>query len=232
MGTLEEIRARLKRGSFGYAVGFVLVLAMPAVLLMSLIYPPVIVSQGQAHRIFYTHVPIAWIALYAPLISAVAGVLYLVKRREIFDVWSVANARLAMLCAVCVVISGPLWASTEWGVYWNWKDSRLISFFVLLLSLGGYFLVRNLTEDVNKQGSYAAVMAVLAALAAVLTWFAIRLITPDTHPTSVMGSMSPRIRLTFWASVLGYHLFFLFLLRLSVRHELVKRSMLHLEARG
>lgn len=191
----------------------------PLVTWLAFQYPPVIVSQGQAHRIFYIHVPVAWVALYAPLLSAVAGLAYLVFRRQWADRLGAAAGYLSFLFALGVVVSGALWAKTEWGTYWNWKDSRLMSFFVLLLCQGGYIMVRFFTDDIRRRGVYSAGMGMLAALAAVLTWYAIRLIEPDTHPTSVMGSMSPEISRTFWYSVLGYHLVFLALLRLTYRFQ-------------
>ena len=198
--------------------------------LFAMTYPPPLPAQGQAHRIFYIHVPTAWVALYSPLIAAVAGVLFLRSRREVYDVWSQASVRLSFLFAVSVVVSGPIWASTEWGTYWNWKDERLMSFFVLVLCLLGYFLARHLTDDMERAALFGAIMAILAALAAVLTWFAIRVTDPDTHPPSVLTSMSPKIRLTFWLSVVGYHLLFLAMLRLAVRHEWLRRVAARAEA--
>ncbi|MBW7858009.1 MAG: cytochrome c biogenesis protein CcsA, partial [Leptonema sp. (in: Bacteria)] len=181
--------------------------AMPAVVLLGLYYPPVIIEQGQAHRIFYIHVPVAWVALYSPIVAAYGGIMFLITREDRFDLLVVVAMRLALIFALGVVISGPLWASTEWGVYWNWKDSRLMSFFILILTVGGFFIVREFTEDIRKKAVFSSVMALLATLASGLTWFAIRVITPDTHPTSVIGAMSPKIRLTFWASVIGFHFF-------------------------
>ncbi len=200
------------------------------VTLFILTWPPVIVSQGQAHRIFYLHVPIAWVALYAPLLSALTGLLFLYKRKEVYDIWSLSAARLAFLFGLGVVISGPLWAQTEWGVYWNWKDARLISFFVLLLVLGAYFLLRSSTEQPHRQATLGAGISLLAALSAVLTWLAIRWIEPDTHPQPVLASMSPKIGLAFWISVAAYHLLFIVLLRLAIRQEFLHR--LELAARA
>lgn len=209
----------------------VLAWSVPLVIVMGLVYPPPLLSQGQAHRIFYIHVPTAWVALYAPIFSAVAGLLYLFRRDEVFDVWSLVNARLALGFSIAVLISGPIWANIEWGTPWNWKDARLVSFFILGLALGGYFLVRTLTENPSNQAVYGAVMAVLSALAAGLTWFSIRWITPDTHPTSVMGTMSPKIRVTFWLSVLGFHMLFWIFLRLGLRQETMGRMLARLRAR-
>jgi len=202
----------------------ILVLTLVPITIFSLYYPPVIVSQGQAHRIFYIHVPVAWVALYAPGLAAACGILYLATKKEIYDRWCHASSMVSLLFSAGVVISGPLWASTEWGTYWNWKDSRLMSFFILLLALAGYFLVRNLTDDLRTKKIYGSVMSVFAALAALFTWFAIRIVTPDTHPTSVMGKMHPDIRNAFFLSVAAYHFLFLLLMRITLRYEFVKRE--------
>ena len=185
-------------------------------------YPPTIVSQGIAHRIFYFHVPIAWIALYAPIISAICAILYLHTRREIYDIWSLAAARCAYLFSLMVLFSGPLWAVTEWGTYWNWQDSRLVSFFILVLALSAYFLFSYLS-NAQQQRAVRALLAILAAMAAALTWFAIRWLEPDTHPTSVLGKLGPRIRQSFWLSVFVYHLVFWSFLRLAIRYEHISR---------
>ncbi len=193
------------------------------VALLALTYPPTISSQGVAHRIFYWHVPIAWVALYAPLLAAFCGLIHIWTKKEIYDIWSIANAKIAYLFSLAVLVSGPLWASTEWGTYWNWKDSRLISFFILFLCLNGYFLVRKFIENSAQETSSAALLAILSAIASLLTWFAIRWIEPDTHPPSVLDKMSHRIALTFWISVLAYHFLFWILTILSVRQEKIYR---------
>ena len=191
--------------------------------LYALYIPPTIASQGVAHRIFYLHVPIAWVALYAPLFSALCAILYLNTKKDIYDVYSLANAKIAYLFSIAVLISGPLWASTEWGSYWNWKDSRLISFFVLFLALSSYFLIRWITENAQKEKVFASLLSFLSAISAFLTWFAIRWIEPDTHPPPVLDKMSPKIKIAFWLSVLAYHFLFWIFLQISIRHERIRR---------
>ncbi len=228
--TIENVIAKLGTGISREVLFLLFALVILPITVLALTYPPTLVSQGQAQRIMYIHVPIAWVALYAPLFSAVTGLLYLFTRNERYDVWSLANARLGFLFALGVLPSGMLWGQVEWGTYWRWTDERLMSFFVLLLTLAGYFLVRWFTDDPRKQASFGAVMAILASVAAVLTWYAIRVTKPDLHPPSVLGTMSPKIRTTFWLSVLGYHFFFWVLLRLSVRQEYFKRVLLRAQA--
>jgi heme exporter protein C len=189
------------------------------VTIMALVYPPVIISQGQAHRIFYIHVPIAWVSMYSPIIGCIAGILFILTKKSICDRINVTSMKVAFTFAIGVVISGPLWASTEWGTFWNWKDPRLMSFFVLLLTISSFFIVRNFTEDSQKKGTYSAIMTILATFASIFTWFSIRILTPDTHPGPVLNTMSPKIKTTFWISVLGYHFFFLVIFYLTYQYE-------------
>ena len=207
----------------GPLLAFLCAFCIVPVTLMSLSYPPTVVSQGLAHRIFYLHVPIAWVALYAPKICAICALLYLYTRKEVYDIWSLACARVAYVFSLAVLISGPLWGSTEWGSYWNWKDARLVSFFILFLILNAYFLSRGQTNNPHLEKISSAVIAILAALATVLTWYAIRWIKPDTHPTPVLDKMSPPVAFSFWLSVLAYHLLFWLLLVLSLRQERLSR---------
>lgn len=228
--TIDAIVRNARTGFTREIFFLVCAFVLPPVTLLAMTYPPTIVEQGQAQRIFYIHVPVAWVALYAPFFAAISGLLYIFTRNERYDVWSLANARLAFLFALGVLPSGMLWGSIEWGTYWRWSDARLMSFFVLLMTLTGYFLVRWYTEDPRKQAVYSAVMAIIASLAAVLTWYAIRVIEPDLHPPPLLNKMSPKIRQTFWLSVLAYHLFFWVLLRLAVRQEYFRRVLFRARA--
>ena len=229
--TIEAFVRKIGTGFPREIVFIAFALVILPVTLFAMTYPPTIVEQGQAQRILYVHVPVAWVALYAPFFSAIAGLMYIFTRNERYDVWSLANARLAFLFALGVVPSGMLWGSIEWGTYWRWSDERLMSFFVLLMTLIGYFLVRWYTEDPRKQAVYSAVMAVISALAALLTWFAIRIVEkPDLHPPPLLSEMSPKIGQTFWISVLAYHLLFWVLLRIAVRQEYFRRIFLRARA--
>ncbi|MCB1168504.1 MAG: cytochrome c biogenesis protein CcsA [Leptospiraceae bacterium] len=205
--------------------------AIPLAMTYGLLVPPVVLQQGEAHRIFYIHVPVAWVALYAPLISAVCGFLFLFTRRQVFDRWNVANARIAVLFSLGVVISGPIWAHTAWGTFWNFSDPRLMSFFILLLCLGGYFLVRLFTDDVSRRAVYSALWAIIAAAASIFTWLAIRVLETDLHPGPVLKTMAPEISRSFWYNVLAYHLLFWLLLVIGLQHERSREIEEELEAK-
>ncbi|UCD38225.1 MAG: cytochrome C biogenesis protein CcmC, partial [Fidelibacterota bacterium] len=67
-----------------------------AIINLWLIYKvaPVVPEQEMAQKIFYYHVPLAWNAFLAYLLTAVAGLVYLKTRRLQWDAWSLAGAEV------------------------------------------------------------------------------------------------------------------------------------------
>jgi heme exporter protein C len=190
------------------------VLFFPFSIFLSLYYPNVILEQGTAHRIFYFHVGVAWVALYAPLFSTVFGLIYLFTKKLNWDLLSYSMAKLALVFSLGVLFSGPIWAYSAWGVFWDKTDARLQSFLILLISLISYFVLRALNTDPIKRAKVSAIMSFFCTLNAILTWGAIRWIeNPGNHPGSVLGKgkMDPDMKLTFWVSIFAYHLLFLIL---------------------
>ena len=211
---MNDIRQFLKTVPFWLeaVLVFLVILLFPLGGMLSINYPNVILEQGLSHRIFYFHVAVAWVALYGPLFSSIAAIIYIINRKQTWDIASYSFNQLSVLFAIAVLFSGPIWAKSAWGVPWDWTDARLQSFFILSLSLLSYFIVRNLITDVEKKGLFSAYLSLLCAMNAVITWGAIRWVeNPGNHPSSVLGKggMDSDMKLTFWISVIGYHLIFL-----------------------
>lgn len=189
-----------------------LLVVFPFAVLYSLNSPNVILEQGLAHRIFYFHVPVAWVALYAPLFSTLFGIVFLVKKNLKYDILSVSMNSLALFFGIGVLFSGPIWAYSAWGTLWDWTDSRLQSFFVLVISLLAYFLLRSFIIEPYKRARLSSFLSILCSINAVLTWGAIRWMeNPGNHPGSVLGKsgMDSDMRISFWLAVFAYHILFL-----------------------
>ncbi len=204
---------------------FVFIILFPFSVLLSLNYPNVILDQGTAHRIFYFHVSVAWVALYAPFFSMLFGVLYLLRKNLQYDLLSASMAKMALLFSFCVLFSGPIWANSAWGVSWDWTDSRLQSFFVLVISLLSYFILRVLILDIHKKALVSSVMTLFASVNSILTWGAIRWMdNPGNHPGSVLGKggMDLDMKLTFWINIIAYHFLFLLLFFLIYQSDKIR----------
>ncbi len=200
-------------------------ICFPISMFVSLSIPNVILEQGLSHRIFYFHVPVAWVALYGPFFSSLAAILYLIRRESFFDRLSFSLNQVSLVFALGVLISGPIWAKSAWGVAWDWTDARLQSFFVLCLSLFGYFTLRSLVSHPSRKEFVSSFLSLLCAVNAILTWGAIRWFdNPGNHPGSVLGEggMDPDMRISFYLSVIAYHFLFLLFTRITYRFQILK----------
>jgi len=57
----------------------------------------------------------------------------------------VISSELGLLFGLGVLISGPIWGSVEWGVFWDWGDVRLNTY--ALLTSVALFLVMSLRSQ-------------------------------------------------------------------------------------
>ncbi|MCB1190157.1 MAG: cytochrome c biogenesis protein CcsA [Leptospiraceae bacterium] len=214
------MRLKLLPRLYDYILYLIFILVFPSSVLLSLYYPNVILNQGLSHRIFYFHVAVAWVSLYAPILASVFGFLYLIKKNLKWDILSFSANTIAVLFSICVLFSGPIWAKSAWGIPWDWTDARLQSFFVLVITLVAYFITRGLIQGLNTKATISSFLSVLCALTALLTWGAIRWIeNPGNHPESVLGKggMDWDMKLVFWHSIFSYHILFLIIFSLIYR---------------
>lgn len=210
-----------------------LLIFFPAAVLISLNYPNVILEQGTAHRIFYFHVSVAWVSLYAPIFSSIFSLLYLFKKNLNFDLYALSLNQIGFLFSIAVLYSGPIWAYSAWGTYWDFTDARLQSFLILVISLLAYFLFRNFISEPFKRAKLSSFLSILCSLNAVLTWGAIRWIeNPGNHPGSVLGKtgMDSDMRISFWLNVFAYHILFLNLLFILIHKNKLEYKLEEIRA--
>jgi len=89
-------------------------------------------AEQIAQRIFYFHVPSAWLGFLAFFIVFCGSVAYLATRKRKYELISVASAEIGVLFISLVLITGPIWAKPVWGIWWTW-DVRLTSSLILWL---------------------------------------------------------------------------------------------------
>ncbi len=181
---------------------------------MTCFWVPSDVSQGVAQRIFYYHVPTAWVSFLGFAISLVYSVLYLRKRNLRHDSLAAAYAIAGWVFTTGVIITGPLWAKPIWGDFWNWSDQRLISFFILWLAYAGYLLMRTGMPDPHKRARFSAVLAIVAFIDVPLVYLAIRIWNTPSHPAAVIGGdeksglYDPRMGIAFLTAMIAFQLIF------------------------
>lgn len=179
-------------------------------------------SGGPLQRIFYVHVPAAWVAYLGFAIAFLASIAYLRTNGRRWDLVALAGAEIGLLFTTLVLITGPIWARPVWGTWWEW-DARLTSTLVLWLIFAGYLLLRTLATDRARIGRPAAVVAIVGFLNVPLVHFSVywwQTLHPTgptpANPTEASGLGAPELA-AFFTSLIGFTLLFAWLLALRVR---------------
>ncbi len=173
-------------------IASIVLLAVAAYL--ALVYAPRELVMGDVQRVFYFHVATAWTGLLGFVAAGVAGVVYLVRRDERWDVIEVAAVEISVVFFFITIVLGSIWARPIWNTWWTW-DPRLTTAAVTELIYIAYFMLRQGIEDPGRRARFGAVYTILGAISAPITFFAIRLFR-TIHPV-VIGSGDPSAQGTF-----------------------------------
>ena len=173
-------------------------------------------TMGIVQKIFYFHVPCAWLLILSTFVCAGGSLAYLFAGSERGDRLALCSAELGVLFGLCVMMTGPLWARAAWGVFWTW-DVRLTSSLLLWLMLIGYGLARRYGGAGGRR--LAAAMALFAAADVPLVYLSVNL-WRGLHPnTRTVSSLAPGMRLPFFFSLAIFSALWGVLLALRMRAE-------------
>ncbi|HEX2222113.1 MAG TPA: cytochrome c biogenesis protein CcsA [Candidatus Limnocylindria bacterium] len=145
-------------------LGWAAVAAVAAATGFGLFVVPPDANQGDAQRIMYPHVASAWLGYLSFAVTAVGGLLWLVRRDLRFDAAAHAGAEIGVMFTAFAIWGGMMWGRPVWGVFWQWEDPRLTTTALLLALYVGYLLVRRLTDDPLRRATRAAVVGLVAAV--------------------------------------------------------------------
>lgn len=203
-----------------------------AVVIVVFLMPPPQRELGDISRIFFFHVPVAWVTVLAFLVAMINSVLYLSKKNPVYDIQAAVSSQVGFLFAILATISGAIFAKNAWGSYWNW-DPRETSVFILLLIYGAYLALRSAVEAEDKKANLSAVYSILAFITVPFLVFVVPRVFQSLHPTdSIVNSqiriqMPPLVLLVFSSSLLGFSLLFIWIYNLEV-----KLTILHKKLKG
>jgi heme exporter protein C len=170
--------------------------------------------MGLVQKIFYFHVPCAWLLMLSTLVCAGGSIAYLFRGSERGDRIALSAAELGVLFGMCVLVSGPLWAKAAWGVYWQW-EARLTS---SLRRYGG-----------TSARRLAAALALFAAVDIPLVYFSVRFFRSIHPQTTVVSTLGPGMRGAFWLSLLSFTGLWFVLMSLRLAVENAQARIVELE---
>ena len=196
-----------------------------AALYMIFGYVPTEKEMGVVQRIFYLHVPLAWLAFMSFFVVFVASAIYLWKRQTKWDVRASAAAEVGVVFTTLFLISGIIWAKPIWGVWWTW-DPRLTSALVLWLIYVAYLLVRTYAPDSQRGSRFAAVVGVVGFVDVPIVALAITLWRTQ-HPSAVIfeDGLAPPMLATLLVNITAFTVFYAVLMRLRIAQKRAENAL-------
>ncbi len=186
-----------------------------------------------SQKIFYFHMPVAITSFIALAFTAYYGIRFLMTKEKRFDTCGKIATEIALLFILCTMFSGEMWERFEWGVWWTWEP-RLTTYFILMLLVIGYFILRNAIDDPERRATYASVFGIIAFVDAPICFMITRLIPSGVHPTIFRtdSGLSPDMLIPLMLSMFGMFMIAFALyryrfrqVRLTERVEAVKEQL-------
>jgi len=193
---------------------FLVLASMLAALYMIGFYAPVERDQGVVQKIFYFHVPSAWVSFLGFFLVFVFSFQYLVTRNRCWDRRAHAAAEVGVLFCSIVLLTGPIWARPVWGIWWTW-DARLTLTLVLWLIYVSYLMLRHYLPNPERRAVLSAVIGIVGFVDVPLVYYAIRWWRTQ-HPQPVFAGgessgLDPRMAITLYTCLAVFTLLFVYL---------------------
>jgi heme exporter protein C len=171
-------RTRILLGTAALAVGVGLWFAFTS---------PVDRLQGEFSRIVNIHAPFLWVAFLAFGVTALASIMWLVRKTPRWDRLGEASAELGVVFTVTGLFTGMVWGQAVWGRAWDWGDARLATTAVMLFVYLGYLALRRATPDPEMRARRSAILGVVAVVQVPLVYFSVYMFrtlhqTPSIRP--------------------------------------------------
>jgi heme exporter protein C len=184
-----------------------------------------------SQKIFYYHVPNAFMLFLSVFLCGLGSVAYLRTRNARWDDVALSAAETAVMFGAVVLVTGSIWAKAAWDVWWVW-EKRLTMSLLLWLTLVGYVMVRRFAGAGSER--LAAGLAVFGTVSVPFIYFMVS--QGDHHPQAGAGgnvaTLSGVMQLTFWMSVLTFLLWFLALSVMRVSTARAERQVRELHERA
>jgi heme exporter protein C len=182
------------------------------------IFAPEDAMQGSTQRIFYIHVPSAWISFVGFAVVFGSSIAYLTKRSTKADRLAEASATIGLLFTTVVLVTGMMWGRAIWGVYWTW-DPRLTSYLVLWLLYLAYIALRSYVPDPERKARFSAILGIIAFLDVPIVYLSVlwwRTLHPHVFGPGG-GGMPGQMLAAMFVGLITFTLVFVYLVRLRLQ---------------
>jgi len=227
--TLTTVRRG--RATWERALGWLSVGLVALSIGMVFLYAPSDRVQGAVQRLFYLHLPAAWLAYLSFFIIFLCSVAYLVRRQPRWDRLARSAAVVGFVFTTIVLLTGSIWGRPIWGTWWTW-DARLTTTLILWFIYLAYFMLRAWVRDTERAARYAAVLGIVGFVDVPIIHMSVRwwrTLHPEPIVVRAEGPAMPEsMLLTLAITLVAFIVLYLVLLIEAYRVERMKDELAEL----
>jgi heme exporter protein C len=186
--------------------------------ILNIVYnTPMVPDQHWAQKIFYVHVPSAWVGFLSYFIVMISGFMYLTSRDNKWDNIGLAASEIGTFFMALVLITGPIWATPIWGQPWVWEP-RLVTTLILFLIYIGYFMIRAYGGYIERMKRNAAALGIVAFINVPIIFLSVQFWSPEiqSHPQVEMAEQPSEILSPFILSLIVFTMLYTVMIRYRV----------------
>ena len=199
-------------------ISLLCVIILSLINIINIIYnTPMIPDQHWAQKIFYVHVPSAWVGFLSYFVVMISGIMYLNSNDDKWDCVSLSAAEIGTFFMGLVLITGPIWATPIWGQPWIWEP-RLVTTLILFLIFIGYFMMRTFGGYLERMKRNAAVLGIVSFINVPIIFLSVQFWSPEiqSHPQVEMAQQPSEILLPFLFSLFVFTMIYLVMIRYRI----------------
>ena len=208
-------------------LGLLTLLVLLIGLYWGLFVAPMDYKQGDVYRIIYIHVPSAILGESIFIFMAICGFINVIWRAKISGMMLKAAAPIGMSFTLLVLVTGSVWGKPTWGTWWVW-DARLTSTLILFFIYAALIGLHSTIEDKTKADRAVSILsivgvAIIPVIKKSVDWWQ-TLHQPSTFTITSSPSMSPDMYIPLLVCLIGFYLFFAYMLTLNLRNVVIERE--------
>src|SRR2546430_4733437 len=203
--------------ALGYAILVMLLIATYGIFFVA----GPISGEGDAGRIIYFHVPMAWVAFLAFFVVFGASIAYLRTGNPRWDRLGRASAEVGLIFTTLVLVTGAIWGYPIWNTWWSW-DPKLTTTLILWFMYLAYVMVRAYAEP-PRGPRFAAIVGIVAFVDVPIVYMSSYWLR-TLHPPPAVGPLaqsqpSATIVWILLLSLVAFTVLYAFLVSLRTRIE-------------
>jgi heme exporter protein C len=158
-------------------------------------------KQGDAYRIIFIHVPVAWMSMVIYLVMAFFAAVGWAMNARMASMYARALAPTGAMFTFLALWTGALWGKPTWGTWWVW-DARLTSEFILLLLYFGYIALTEAIDDARRAANAGALLAIVGAVNVPIIYFSVKWWNTLHQGATVSMTAAPKMASTMLTAML------------------------------